>query len=122
MKAKKLFYKECHLAGRMYYDVNEVWDELKIGTLLQLVRDADNHYDPRAVAVMYKRPATEEQEAETFILGYIPHNDNELLAGFLDMGWEQLFECRISSLKPDAHYESQIRLTLRIRRNEAETN
>ena len=63
---------------------------LKIGTLLQLVRDADNHYDPRAVAVMYKRPATEEQEAETFMLGYIPHNDNGLLAGFLDMGWEQL--------------------------------
>ena len=30
MKAKKLFFKECHLAGRQYHDVDEVWDELKI--------------------------------------------------------------------------------------------
>ena len=34
MKKKKLFFKECHLAGRQYHDANEVWEELKVGTLL----------------------------------------------------------------------------------------
>lgn len=31
MKAKKLFFKECHLAGRQYHDVDEVWEELHVG-------------------------------------------------------------------------------------------
>ena len=48
MEAKKLFFKECHLAGRQYHDVDEVWDELHIGTLLELVRDTDNAYDKNA--------------------------------------------------------------------------
>ena len=39
MKAKKLFFKECHLAGRQYHDVDEVWDELHVGTQLELQRD-----------------------------------------------------------------------------------
>ena len=42
MKAKKLFFKECHLAGRQYHDVDEVWEELHVGTLLELERDLDN--------------------------------------------------------------------------------
>jgi hypothetical protein len=36
MKAKKLFFKECHLAGRKYHDVDEVWNELKVGTASNL--------------------------------------------------------------------------------------
>jgi hypothetical protein len=36
----------------------------------------------------------------------------------LEMGWEDIFECRISKINPDAHYENQIRLTIRIVRNE----
>lgn len=41
MKAKKLFFKECHLAGRQYHDVDEVWEELHVGTCLELQRDLD---------------------------------------------------------------------------------
>ena len=36
MKVKKLFFKECNLAGRQYHDVDEVWDELHVGTCLEL--------------------------------------------------------------------------------------
>ena len=46
MKKKKLYYMDCHVAGRMYHDADEVWDKLKIGTKLHLVREADNRYDP----------------------------------------------------------------------------
>ena len=50
MEAKKKFFMDCHLAGRKYHDADEVWDKLKVGTLLQLERDLDNRYDPDAVA------------------------------------------------------------------------
>ena len=51
MKARKLFFKECRLAGRQYHDADEVWEELHVGTLLELRRDLDNRYDKDAVAV-----------------------------------------------------------------------
>ena len=53
MKARKLYFTDCHLAGRKYHDADEVWDELKMGTILQLERDLNNHHDPYAVAVLY---------------------------------------------------------------------
>ena len=45
MEAKKKFFMDCHLAGRKYHDVDEVWDKLKVGTLLQLQRDLENRHD-----------------------------------------------------------------------------
>lgn len=112
MKAKKLFFKECHLAGRQYHDADEVWDELHVGTLLKMERDFDNRFDKNAVAVTY----TNNQD--TFLLGYIPSDENETIAQLLEMGWENIFECRISKINPDHHYENQLRLTIRIKRNE----
>lgn len=121
MKAKKLFFKETHLAGRQYHDCDEVFDELKGGTLLRLERDLDNRYNRNAVAVVYDRPYPasegETPETEEFLLGYIPARENETIAQLLEMGWTDIFECRISRIKPEAHYEDQIRLTIRIKRN-----
>ena len=101
MEAKKKYFMDCHLAGRKYHDADEVWDKLKVGTLLQLQRDLENRHDTDAVAVMY-------------------HNeeDNETIASILEMGWTDMFECRISMINPDAHPENQIHLTIKIVRNE----
>ena len=121
MKAKKLYFMECHLAGRKFHDVDEVWNELHVGTLLELRRDADNPYDHKAVAVMYCRPSeSNSPESEEFLLGYIPADENETISGLLEMGWTDIFECRISRINPEAHYENQIRLTIRIKRNAKE--
>ena len=62
MKKKKLFFKECHLAGRQYHDANEVWEELKVGTLLELQRDQENPYDKNAVAVVYSKVADNNEK------------------------------------------------------------
>jgi hypothetical protein len=32
MIAKKLFFMDCHLAGRKYHEADEVWDDLKVRT------------------------------------------------------------------------------------------
>lgn len=70
MKRKKIFFKECHLAGRQYHDANEVWEELKVGTLLELQRDQENPYDKNAVAVVYSK-VVDNNEKEEYLLGYL---------------------------------------------------
>ena len=118
MKEKKLFFKECHLAGRQYHDADEVWENLHVGTLLELHRDLDNRYDKNAVAVIYNRGLDEDTDAnDEYILGYIPSGENETIAQLLEMGWNDIFECRISKINPEAYYENQVRLTIRIVRN-----
>lgn len=42
MIAKKLFFMDCHLAGRKYHDADEVWNDLKVGTVLKLERDKED--------------------------------------------------------------------------------
>ena len=119
MLAKKLYFMECHLAGRQYHDADEVWDELKVGTLVRLVRDNENEYDRKAVAVVYDK-VLENGEKDEFILGYIPKANNGIISDFLKMGWGEIFECRISKINPDAHYEEQIHLSIKIKKNERE--
>lgn len=118
MKARKLFFKECHLAGRQYHDADEVWEELHVGTLLELRRDPDNRYDKDAVAVMFIEGIDEDTgEEDAYLLGYIPREENTEISLLLEMGWTDIFECRISKIDEGAHYEDQIHLTIRIKRN-----
>ena len=111
MEIRKMYFMGCHLAGRQYHDADEVWYDLRVGTVLSLEPDKENRYDPNAVAVMYKKA----DEEDPYIIGYIPREDNEAIAGFLDMGWKDIFECRISKINPDAHPENQIHLTIKIK-------
>ncbi|MBQ7423637.1 MAG: HIRAN domain-containing protein [Prevotella sp.] len=113
METRKKFFMDCHLAGRKYHDADEVWDKLKVGTVLQLQRDLENRHDVDAVAVVYHN----EEDGEDYKIGYLPREDNETIASILGMGWTNIFECRISKVNPDAHPEYQIHLTIKIVRN-----
>lgn len=113
MEAKKQFFTECHLAGRQYYDVDEVWDELHIGTHLKLEREPDNHFDKNAIQIIYER----ESDKECFMLGYIPRTENSTISKLIDAGWDKIFDCRISKKTAEAQYEEQIRMTIRINKN-----
>ena len=93
-----------------------MWEELHVGTLLELQRDKENTYDKNAVAVVYST-MDEKNEKEEYLLGYLPRTDNTEIAKLLEMGWTSVFECRISKINQEAHYENQIRLTIRIRQN-----
>lgn len=79
---------------------------------MNLVRDVDNRFDKNAVAVTYVN------DHDEYLLGYIPSDENETIALLLEMGWNNIFECRISKINPDHHYDNQIRLTIKIKRNE----
>ena len=116
MKPRKLFLMECHIAGRKYHDADEVWDELKVGTQLTLKRDTENRYDPNAVAIVYTK------NDEEYLLGYIPRDENDTLAAFLDMGWDDVFECRLSKVNEAVHYEEQLHATIRIKQHPTNNN
>ena len=111
MVTKKMFFMDCHLAGRKYHDADEVWDELKVGTTLKLERDKENRFDPYAVMVVF------EKEDEEYLLGYIPRGENETISNLLEMGWNNIFECRISKIDPEVYPEEQIHLGIKILRN-----
>ena len=114
MNAKKMFFMNCHLAGRMYHEADEVWDQLKVGTKLELVREADNRYDPNAVMVCYNDNENDEQVC----LGYIPRAQNSTIALLMDLDYNEIFECRINQINEQVHPEEQVHLTIKIKRNE----
>lgn len=114
---KKMYLMDCHLAGRKYHDADEVWDELKVGTSLKLERDKENGHDANAVAVIFERKDKKGAVEDEFVIGYIPRDCNETIANFLEMGWTDIFECRISKLDPEVYPDNQVHLTIRIKRN-----
>ena len=114
MKARNQYFMETHLAGRQYHDADLVWDELKVGTTLVFEREVDNRYDPDAVQIVYTR----KNDGEKFLLGYLPREENTFIARLLDQGWDNIFDVRIARINGEVHYENQVRLSIRIKKNE----
>ena len=81
--------------------------ELKIGTSLRLVRESENRFDPNAVAIYL----------DDYKLGFVPRDENELIAKFLDLGYSKIFDLRVQRIALDAHPEKQVGVVLFI--NEA---
>jgi len=75
------------LAGFRYYDARALWDEMKVGDALALVREPDNPYDANAVRV----------EWNGYQLGYVPRRENADVARQIDRGTR--VKARISRLQ-----------------------
>jgi hypothetical protein len=84
--SERILLQASPLAGFQYHAAKQVWDELREGDALALVREPDNAYDPRAVKVLWHGT----------MLGYVPRRDNEAVARLLDRG--ALLEARITRL------------------------
>ena len=102
---KNVHLANFHIAGFGYWDGCEAFEDLKIGTKLDLVREADNSFDPYAVAIYY----------EDFKLGFIPRGSNHDISKYLDMGLEDIFEVRITRVTPDVHPEQQVEVIVYIK-------
>ena len=83
----KILLQSSPLAGFRYYEGKRLWQEMKVGDALQLVREPDNSHDPKAIRVDWQGHK----------LGYVPRADNEALARFMDQGSKA--EARITRLK-----------------------
>lgn len=105
---EKAYLLDTYLAGRQFYDADDAWHELSVGTRLTLVGEPANEHDAFAVAVWLV------EEREKFKLGYLPRSSNEFVAVMLAMGWDEAFDCVVSRLDGSAPYDRQISVTVRI--------
>jgi len=85
-----LVVQSSPLAGFRYHAAAEVWDELRVGDRLELVRERDNPHDANAVSVAWRGRK----------LGYVPRHQNAALAWGLDRGAS--LAARVSRLAPGA--------------------
>lgn len=102
---KRTHLANFHIAGFSFWDGSEAFEHLKIGTKLDLVREADNHFDPYAVALYYGE----------FKLGFIPRGNNRDISKYLDMGLDYIYEARIQRISPEEHPEHQVEVILYIK-------
>ena len=72
--------------GFRHYEGKQVWDDLRIGQKLLLIREPDNTYDSQAIRV----------EWQGHKLGYVPKADNIDLARLMDNGTN--VEAKITAL------------------------
>lgn len=84
----RVLVQSSPLAGYQFHDGGEVWNQLRVGDALRLVREPDNPHDPNAVRV----------EWHGHQLGYLPRAENREIAAELDRG--SAVEARIAQLRP----------------------
>ena len=77
------------LAGSQYYAASRVWNEIRLGDRLTLVREADNRHDRNAIRVEWRGHK----------LGYVPRAENRAAARALDAG--ERLEARVTRLRDD---------------------
>ena len=102
---QKVHLTNFHIAGFAYWDGCEAFEQLRIGTKLDLVREQDNKFDPYAVAIYYG----------DYKLGFIPRGSNHDISKYLDMGLEDIYDVRITRITPDIHPENQVEVVVKIK-------
>ncbi len=85
-EAIKILVQRSSLAGFQFYAGRELWDEMRIGDALSLVREPDNRHDANAIRVEWRGRR----------LGYLPRKENRAVAAEMDRGGK--VEARIAGL------------------------
>ena len=81
-----------------------------MGNCLNLKRELQNAYDSNAVAIYF----------DDYKLGYLPQEENEVIAKLLDMGYEDALEARVQRISPESRPEHQVMVIIYLLRNELE--
>lgn len=98
---------DFHIAGFAYFDGLDVIEDLKLGQLVQLVKEEGNPHDANAIAIFYKEHK----------IGYVPANKNDLLGTLLYYGHGDILEAKIQMVSLEAHPERQFRVVVRVKDN-----
>ncbi len=72
----RIIVQQSPLAGFQYYDGKGLWDVMRTGDTLALIREPQNPHDPNAVRVEWQGQA----------LGYVPRRENSDVARQMDRG------------------------------------
>lgn len=83
----RMLVQSSPLAGFQFYQGKQLWEDMKVGDALVLVREPDNPHDANAVRVEWQGRR----------LGYVPRRENAAVARHMDRGGK--VEARISRLR-----------------------
>jgi hypothetical protein len=84
----RILVQSSPLAGFQYHAGEALWQEMREGDRLTLVREADNPHDANAVRVEWRGQK----------LGYLPRAENRTVAAAMDKG--EAIDARIAKLRP----------------------
>jgi hypothetical protein len=98
----RIIVQSSPLAGFQFHAGRVLWDEMRVGDALALVREPDNPHDPNAVRVEWRGHK----------LGYVPRRENADLARQMDHG--AAVEARIVQLKPHRNPWQRIAFTVAV--------
>jgi hypothetical protein len=82
----RILLQDSPLAGFQFHRGKALWDEMAVGDRLDLIREPDNRFDPRAIRVEWRGQK----------LGYVPRRENTDIARLMDNGARP--QARISRL------------------------
>ncbi len=94
----KLLVQSSPLAGFQYHAGAALWDQLRSGDELTLVREPQNPHDARAVRVEWRGVQ----------LGYLPRAENEAVAAAMDRG--ERVVARIAALEKHRNPWRRVRI------------
>ncbi|MFZ3222979.1 MAG: HIRAN domain-containing protein [Rugosibacter sp.] len=83
----RILVQSSPLAGFKYYAGEALWDELREGDALTLIREPDNTHDTKAIRVEWRGQK----------LGYLPRAQNQAVSGAMDAG--ERIDARIAKLR-----------------------
>jgi hypothetical protein len=83
----RILVQSSPLAGFRYYAGETLWQEMREGDRLALIREADNPHDGNAVRIEWRGQK----------LGYLPRAENRAVAAALDGG--EAVDARIARLR-----------------------
>jgi len=83
--------------GFRHYEGKRVWNNLRVGHLLTLIRESDNSHDSQAIRIEWRGQK----------LGYVPRADNRDLARLMDNGTR--IEARIAKLEKSRRPNNRVR-------------
>lgn len=72
----RILVQSSPLAGSQYYRLDELQRDIRVGDVLELVREPGNRHDKNAVSVRWRGQA----------LGYLPRKENRAVAKAIDDG------------------------------------
>jgi hypothetical protein len=72
----RIIVQESPLAGFQYYEGKALWDMMRVGDPLRLVREPQNPHDANAVRIEWRGE----------MLGYLPRRENADVARQMDLG------------------------------------
>lgn len=98
---EKVYLKQCFVRGFAYYEGPKIIENINKSGWVELVREPDNKFDKRAIAVYFNQQK----------LGYLPQESNKTLSILMDTELLE-FHAEISRIEPQADLWEQVRIVV----------